>query len=72
MARSLVCRQRCAEAGQASTQSRGTTIACPTSVPSVIRILNGANIVCGGEERAERRRVRTNDRRFIRTVDEQR
>lgn len=71
MARSLVCRQRRAEASQARTQGCGGTVAGPTGVPSVTRILHGTNVGRSCKERAKRSWVRTNNRSFIRTVDKQ-
>jgi hypothetical protein len=52
MARSLVCRQRGAEASQTSTQGSGGTVTSPTSVPSRTGtpILNGTNIICRRKE----------------------
>lgn len=72
MARSLVCRQRRAEASQTRTQGCGGAVAGPTGVPSVARILHGTNMGRGRKERAKRSWVRTNDRSLIRTIDKQR
>ena len=72
MARSLICRQRRAEASEACAQGCGGAVAGPTGVPSVTRILHGTNIVCGRKVRVKGSWVRTNNRSLIRTVDEQR
>ena len=72
MARSLVCRQRRAEASYARAQGCGGAVAGPSGVPSVTRILHGANVCSGRKERAKRSWIRTNDRSLIRTIDKQR
>ena len=72
MVRSLICGQRRAEPGHAGTQCRRGTVAGPAGVPSVIRILYGADVICCRKEGAERGRVRANYSCFIRTVDKQR
>ena len=80
MARSLVCRQRGAEASHAGAQGCGGTVAGPTSVPrrSGTPILNGTNVVCGRKEgfstvreQAEQAWIRGNDRVLTCPIDEQ-